>query len=119
LACSRYVELQPVTGGLVPVAADFPWSSAVHHAGIKSDPLITDHQAYWALGNTPFEREAAYRGLLEQALTDDESQRISAAVAKGWALGDKPFFAHLERLIDRRLTPAKRGRPTKSVNLGH
>jgi putative transposase len=114
MACSRYVELQPVAAALVPAAVDYPWSSAVHHAGIKSDPLITDHQTYWALGNTPFEREASYRVLLEQALTVPETQSISAAVSKGWALGDERFLGQLERVVERRLAPARRGRPAKA-----
>ena len=43
-------------------------SSLAHHLGRRTDPLITEPAAYWALGNTPFEREAAYRALLEQGL---------------------------------------------------
>ena len=38
------------------------------------DPLelyaaLTDHVLYWALGNTPFQREALYRQLTERSLT--------------------------------------------------
>jgi hypothetical protein len=41
-------------------AEDYPWSSYCHHAGIRPDGLMTDHAKVWALGNTPFQREAAY-----------------------------------------------------------
>ena len=61
MTCCRYIETNPVRGGLVAAAGDYPWSSYQHHIGLKSDPIITDHPLYWALGNTPFEREATYK----------------------------------------------------------
>jgi putative transposase len=115
MLCSRYVEGQPVAAGLVVTAADYPWSSCAHHVGAKPDPLIIDHQSYWFLGNTPFDREAAYRGLLEQALTLEETRAVSEAVAKGWALGTDAFKTALARTSQRRVTPAKRGRPAKKL----
>lgn len=53
LTCSRYIELNPLRAGMVERPDQYVWSSYVHHAGIKSDPYITDHPLYWALGNTP------------------------------------------------------------------
>ncbi len=64
-ACICFVELAPVRCGLVREAQDHPWSSARNHLGQASDPLVADHPLYWAIGNTPFEREAAHRRLLE------------------------------------------------------
>jgi putative transposase len=115
MLCSRYVETQPVHAGLAAAAADYPWSSCVHHIGVKPDPLITDHQTYWFLGNTPFDREGVYRALLEQALTTGESEAISGGIAKGWALGSDQFKAALERVSQRRVSPAKPGRPIKKA----
>ena len=34
-------------------------SSLPHHLGRGSDPLVTPAAAFWALGNTPFDRELA------------------------------------------------------------
>jgi putative transposase len=113
MACSRYIELDPVRSGVVSAAADYPWSSCAHHLGMKRDPLITDHAVYWALGNTPFDREAAYRELMEQALGADELQAIGEATQKGWALGSEKFKASLAKETNRRVSPAKRGRPLK------
>jgi putative transposase len=113
MICSRYIELNPIRAGLVANPTEYPWSSYVHHVGAKPDPLITDHSLYWALGNTPFEREAAYKDLAEQALTSDEVSALNEATLKGWALGSDQFKAALERQANRRVRPAKRGRPFK------
>jgi putative transposase len=65
MLCSRYIEFNPVRNGMVGRAEDYQWSSYCHHAGIRPDGLVTDHAQVWALGNTPFQREAAYIGLAE------------------------------------------------------
>lgn len=117
LLCSRYIELNPVRNGLVAGLADYPWSSYMHHIGAKSDPLITDHRLYWALGNTPFDREIAYKLLAEQSLGSREVEAITQATLKGWALGTDDFKSGLEKQVSRRVSPAKRGRPVKKVDV--
>jgi putative transposase len=113
MTCSAYIELNPVRAGLAFGPEDYPWSSYAHHVGTKSDPVITDHALYWALGNTPFGREAAYRSLMEQGLTANEVLAVTEATRKGWALGSDNFKKHLEKTVNRRVRPAKRGRPAK------
>lgn len=113
LTCCRYIELNPVRAGMVSNAADYPWSSYQHHIGMRTDTRITDHPLYWALGNTPFEREATYKALTEQALTPEELDRMRRSTTKGWALGSDQFKAQLEKLTLRRVSPAKGGRPFK------
>ncbi|HJV82504.1 transposase [Noviherbaspirillum sp.] len=113
LVCSRYIESNPVRSGLVQEPADYAWSSYAHHAGVKPDPLITDHPLYWALGNTPFEREAAYKDLMNQGLTAREVDALSEATRKGWPLGSEKFISMLAKQSERRVAPAKRGRPPK------
>jgi len=113
LVCSRYIELNPVRNGLATAAAEYPWSSYMHHIGAKPDPLITDHSVYWALGNTPFDREIAYKHQAEQVLSTDEVALVSQATLKGWALGADDFKSSLEKQASRRVSPAKRGRPAK------
>ena len=90
---------------------------------------MTDHPLYWSLGNTPFEREAAYRDLLAQgadsaaaisapgrsALTQgadpQETRRITEACVRSWALGSSEFLERLSPGSGRRLRPKRRGRP--------
>ncbi len=111
MLCSRYIESNPVRSGLVSIAADFADSSYLHHVGVLIDPLISDHPLYWGLGNTPFQREAAYKELMEQALTSKEVEEFTDACLKGWPLGSAHFKQQLEKQSTRRITPLKRGRP--------
>jgi len=116
LSCMRYVE-QPSPGESSDAGSErSPWSSAPHHFGERSDPCISDHREYWALGNTPFDREASYKKLTQQALTSSELSLISDAALKGWPLGSPAFLSRLSGSTDRRLMPLPRGRPTKKVD---
>jgi putative transposase len=111
MLCSRFIELAPMRAGLAAQPGDYAWTSYMHHIGASPDGLITDHALYWALGNTPFEREAAYRALAEQALTEEQVAELESATLKGWALGSPLFKAALEKQGGRRVQPVKRGRP--------
>lgn len=111
---SRFIELCPVREGLVSNPADYPWSSCAAHVGAKSDPLINDHPRYWALGNTPFDRELAYKALLDQGLAPDMVRMLDEATRKGWPLGSDIFKSALTKQVKRRVTPAKRGRPART-----
>ncbi len=113
MLCSRYLERSPVREQLAAEPQDYPWSSYAHHAGTRPDPLVSDHSLYWALGNTPFQREAAYMELSRPQLSKAELAVIDAAVLKGWPLGSEPFKAGLEAKAKRQVLPAKRGRPFK------
>jgi len=113
LACVRYIELNPQRNQLAFDPLEYPWSSYAHHAGVRPDPLITDHAKYWELGNTPFQREAAYIELAHQGMSGQELDAINAAVLKGAPLGSHAFMLELERKTKRQILPAKRGRPFK------
>jgi len=113
LACIRYIELNPLRNQLAFDPLDYPWSSYAHHAGVRPDPLITDHAKYWELGNTPFQREAAFIELAQQGMSGQELDTINAAVLKGAPLGSHAFKVALEHKTKRQILPAKRGRPFK------
>jgi putative transposase len=115
LAASRYLELAPVAAQLAQEPAGYRWSSYAHHAGLGPDTLVTDHMLYWSLGNTPFQREAAYTELVQQGYARDEGTLIGTALAKGWPVGSDAFKAELERKTRRQILPAKRGRPFKAT----
>lgn len=114
LPCMSYIELHPVRHGQVVQPELFPWSSSAHHHGLRTDPLVSDHKLFWALGNTPFDREARYRALLAQGLSSLQVKDITHATQKGWALGSPGFVAGLAQQTDRRLSAKLRGRPRKS-----
>ncbi|MDP5238607.1 transposase [Uliginosibacterium sp. 31-16] len=111
-AASRYIELNPVRAGLVASAEHYPWSSCRHHLGLEPDPLIADHALYWQLGNTPFERQAAWRRLLEAGISFAELDRLRYSAHRGWMLGQAPVTS-LDPQPNRRLAPLPKGRPRK------
>ena len=111
LVCSRYVESNPVRNALVEEPAHYRWSSFRHHAGLESQAFLTDHRCYWALGNTPFERQARYRGLFELAIAPAELEALRAATWHGWALGGATFLRGLAKSANRRPLALARGRP--------
>ncbi|WLI89168.1 transposase [Massilia sp. R2A-15] len=113
MQCSQYIELTPVRAHAAADALAYPWSSYAHHAGVRPDPVITDHGLYWALGNTPFQREAAYKELAERGLSGAQLAAIEQAVLKGWPLGSDAFKVDLQNKAKRQVLPAKRGRPFK------
>lgn len=115
LLCSRYIESSPLREGLVALPEEYPWTSLAHHFGARSDPLITDHAVFWALGNTPFDREASYRALMSQGIGTQEAEVLNQAAAKGWPVGSDQFKALLAKQVKRRVTPARRGRPRKET----
>ena len=104
-----HVDLQGAVGG-APSAA---WCSLGHHLGARRDPLVTDCSAWWALGNTPFEREAAYRRCLDEGLPPGRAAALADAASKGWAVGDAAFLATLAQQADRPVQPRPRGRPAR------
>jgi putative transposase len=109
-ACYRYIELNPVRAGLVTVPGDYQWSSHRANALGVSDPLVTPHERYDALGPDRRARQAAYRALFEEALPDATLADIRDATNKGWALGSKRFRDEIAARLARRTEPARRGR---------
>lgn len=111
----RHVECDAALAGDATAAAGARISSVAHHLGMLVDPLVSDHLRFWALGNTPFERHAAYRLLVTQPLTERERRVFDDAVRKGWALGPEAFLARLAEQSSRRVQPLAPGRPRRDT----
>lgn len=111
LACQAYIDLNPVRAGITPEAADYPWSSHAHYVGMRPDKLITPHALVWALGNTPFAREAAYAELVRRGVALSQQRALTQSALTGWVLGDQAFVAELQKRTDRRVSPSPAGRP--------
>ncbi len=111
LACMAYLDLNPVRAGLTALPDDFAWSSYHHYAGLRVDPLITPHALYWQLGNTPFDREAAYVELVRSGISEQEKADLTQSTLRGWVLGEGGFVADLQKLTSRRVSKSAPGRP--------
>ena len=111
LACMVYIDLNPVRAGMVAQPGAWQWSSHAHYLGQRIDKLVTPHALYWALGNTPFAREAAYAGLVQAGIGSGDQAALTDAALSGWAWGDTEFVAELQKKSPRRVTEARAGRP--------
>lgn len=115
LSALQFVETQPVRVGLALTAEEYRWTSFRQHAGFAADPSLQDHSLYWALGNTPFERQAAYRSVVQGGLAAAEVDRFDRALAGGWVVGTEAFLRHIAPHCARRAVPARAGRPRRAA----
>ncbi len=106
-----FMDLDPVRAGRATGPQAYPWSSHGHYTGLRHDRWVTPHPLVWALGNTPFAREAAYARLLQEGLPPGVQQALEATALSGWVLGDAGFLARLRERTPRRLVKARPGRP--------
>lgn len=117
LACMVYIDLNPERAGLTADPAQWPWSSCASHLGLRVDPLVTPHALQWAMGNTPFAREAAYRELLHAGIGRAEREALTESTLRGWALGGPDFVARLHTQTPRRASKALSGRPRRKPEI--
>lgn len=114
LACHRYIELNPVRGGLAVAPGDYRWSSYAHNAHGRFDRLITEHRVYTALAATAIERRNAYRNLFRDAVDPEVLTDIREATNACQVLGNDAFRAQIATMLKRPVRARKRGRPRKS-----
>jgi putative transposase len=114
LACSRYIELNPVRAGMVAHPRDYRWSSWRANARGAEDALVSEHALYRALGRSAAARQEAYRALFRAALGEAFLDELRAATNGGWALGSERFKQQIAKALHRRVSPLARGRPRKA-----
>ncbi len=114
LRCSRYIECNPVRGGMVVHPADYRWSSYRFHAEGHPDKLLSTHEQYERLGRTVEERQQAYRELFRSELDPGEIAEIRNTANRGWPLGGERFKDEIEQALKRSARPPRRGRPPRS-----
>jgi putative transposase len=96
---------------MVESPVDWPWSSHRHHAGLVVDPLVRPHPTVWALGNTPFDRESAYRRLFDDAVSHGEHEWLRKALMTGKPTASADFQKRLEQASGLRVMARPVGRP--------
>jgi len=111
LACSRYIELNPVRASMVDHPSEYEWSSYLSNAEGKPDPMLTPHTLYRALGATDAERQSAYLELLHTHMDDEKISEIRASWQTGTPLGNDRFREQIETVLKRKVGYSQRGRP--------
>jgi putative transposase len=114
LACSRYIELNPVRAGMVGRPEDYAWSSYLSrisstaaHDWLDSDPC------FQALGQTAKERCHRYGEFVNQAIPATEFKLIREALQRGQLTGSSRFVNEVEQIIGLRIECRGQGRPRK------
>jgi len=113
LACSRYIELNPVNANMVKDPTKYKWSSYLCNAHGKTDRLICPHDIYNRLGRSEAERQQTYASLFKIDIDVKETQFIRNAVHFSMPTGDNRFQEQIEEALNRKVGYARRGRPCK------
>lgn len=125
LACQQYLEYLPVQLGLVGLPDDHPWSSCRHHLGLLHEHGLQPQPAYWALGNTPFDRELAWQALLRpeavRAALEDVQQvlvhhDLARALASSHPVASTPWLRRLELIHECEIHFRTVGRPVSRLS---
>jgi putative transposase len=103
-AAVRYVELNPVRGGIVEAPQDYLWCSAKSHITGVADPVLA--------GRCFLSETVKDWG---QYLRQDQDREATDGVIKatkiGRPCGSEDFVRQMEGLLNRRFTALPRGRP--------
>ena len=103
LACSRYIELNPVRAGMVAAPGDYPYSSYAANAHGDPNPLVVSQPTDLALGTTPATRCAVYRAMFQETLPAATLARFRKSTEAGEVIGDNRFCAEINSMLARRI----------------
>ncbi len=99
--------------------AELGHSSRGHHLGATTGSWLSDPPAYWALGNTPFERHVAWGQRLEQEVSRSQLSAIERALRGGLPLAGIDWLQRMQPQMAVDLFPRPRGRPRMSPARSH
>jgi putative transposase len=102
LACTKYVELNPVRAGLVNKPEDWPWSTAKAHMSRK-DNILVKTKPLLKLSGKP------WKTFLSSDAQEHEISLFRKHERTGRPLGEDIFIEKLEKLLDRSLKLQKPG----------
>lgn len=101
LATARYIELNPVTAGMVKRAEEYAWSSAKAHLRGEDDILVKV--------NPLLDINPGWSELLLSQSSEEESEILRRHERSGRPLGSEAFLDRLESLTSRILKKQKPG----------
>ncbi|MGA9704458.1 transposase [Pseudomonas sp.] len=112
LACTRYIELNPIRARMVAHPSDYPWSS--FNTRFDTTPgadWLDELPCFESAGLAPDEKRARYAVLIEQGVPTSEIQLIRNALQRGQLTGNSVFVDEIEKITGLRITNRGRGRP--------
>lgn len=117
LACSRYIEMNPVRAHIVKDPKDYIWSSYKYKIGREKNAISLDlDPLYIDLGKDDKERQNNYQKWFKESIPSQEWDTIRKTTNKGGVFGNSYFKEKMEKLLGRSLDIRDRGRPKKEKN---
>ena len=113
LACSRYIEMNPVRAGMVNTPEAYRWSSYRRHALGEGADWLQPLDEYLRLAGNADDRQRAYRALFGAGPRADELRAIRSCLQTGTPLGNDRFREQIEKVLGRKVGQSRRGRPRK------
>lgn len=114
LACSRYLERNPVRASIVTKPWHWKWSSARIHCGLEKSDKMNVNQLF----NYIEEEQKTWKEFIAEKDDLHELKNIREQTIKGRPLADISFVKKLEKKLRRLLIPKPRGRPKKHDSNG-
>ncbi|MEW8506059.1 MAG: transposase [Candidatus Thiodiazotropha sp.] len=111
LTCMRYIESNPIRANMISRPSDYRWSSHGPNALGKKSCLLKHHPSYLALGDSPEQRQAAYRTLFIHQMVGTVLHEIRDALNHELFLGRSWFKDWVEKVTNRRTRMGRPGRP--------
>lgn len=106
IACGRYIERNPVRANIVPVAHEYPFSSARFYCEGIRDGITDEDPMFAQFGPDPIQRRGRYIQFLGESNKEEEKLFRNNSLP----VGDDNFRRRLQLINDRYL-PMGRGKP--------
>ena len=100
--------------GMVRHPRDYRWSSFHANGDGRQDAMVVPHEQYLGLARNGQARREAYRALFKTQLDPEVIERIRAATNGNVVLGSRRFEERIAKLLKRRVTRGKAGRPKRN-----
>lgn len=111
LACSRYVDLNPVRANVVAHPAEYPWSSYRAKVGITNSDWLDLDPCYLGLAETLDRQRIRYHEWVEAGIHEAELKFLRHAVQRNQLTGSEKFTLEVEQRTGERILHRGRGRP--------
>jgi len=115
LACSRYIELNPVRAGMVHDPGEYFWSSYQSKIGRRRLKWLDYDPCYVQLAETRESREKKYKHWVKEAIPHGEWELIRQSLQRGQLTGSNKFIDQIEQKLKKRVGFRGQGRPKRTT----
>lgn len=113
MACSRYIELNPVRARMVEHPSQYRWSSYNDKIGKIRFKWLDRDPLYSSLGKSLQIAQERYSNFVLDEIDHDEITLIRDSLNRGSPTGNDRFVDQVESIVGRRLQKRALGRPRR------